>query len=75
VTDSEILAYIEVRRAELEARRRAAPQQPIEWAADGAIHELDRLEAVLRCWGRRALARCLPAVEGEVEEVTREARA
>jgi hypothetical protein len=75
VTDSEILAYIEVRRAELEARRRAAPQQPIEWAADGAIHELDRLEAVLRCWGRRELARCLPAVEGELEEVTRGAGA
>jgi hypothetical protein len=71
MTDSEILAYIEVRRAELVARRRAAPQQPIEWAADGAIHELDRLEAVLRCWGRRELARSLPAVEGELEKDAR----
>jgi hypothetical protein len=72
VTDGEVLAYIEVRRAELEARRRAAPQQPIEWAADGAIHEMDRLEAVLRCWGRRALARHLPAVEEDLEEVAEE---
>jgi hypothetical protein len=70
-----MLAYIEVRRAELVARRRAAPQQPIEWAADGAIHELDRLQAVLRCWGRRELARCLPAVEGELEVVAQGVRA
>jgi hypothetical protein len=69
MTDSEILAYLEVRRAELVARRRAAPQQPIEWAADGAIHELDRLEAVLRCWGRRALSQYLPAVEEDLEAV------
>jgi hypothetical protein len=74
VTDSEILAHIEVRRAELEARRRPAPQQPIEWAADGAIHELDRLEAVLRCCGRRALARSVTAIEQDLEEVAAEAR-
>jgi hypothetical protein len=73
VTDSEILAYVEARRAELEARRRAAPQQPIEWAAEGAIHELDRLEAVLRCRGRRALSRHLPAVEEDLEADVHEA--
>jgi hypothetical protein len=67
VTDGDILAYIEVRRAELVARRRAAPQQPIEWSADGAIHELDRLEAVLRCWGRNVLARSLTAGEADLE--------
>jgi hypothetical protein len=65
--EAEILAYIEVRRVELERRRRRAPQQTIEWAADGAIHELDRLEAVLRCRGRQALARYLPAAEAELE--------
>jgi hypothetical protein len=56
VTELEILVYLDDRRAELELERRLAPQQPIEWAADGAIHELDRLEAVMRWRARRALA-------------------
>jgi hypothetical protein len=67
VTDSEILADVEVRRAELEARRLAASQQPIEWGADGAIHELDRLEAVLSCPGRQALSWYLLAAEEDLE--------
>jgi hypothetical protein len=43
----ELRAYIEDRRAELKERRRAAAKRTRVWAADCAIHELDRIEGWL----------------------------
>ena len=54
MTDDELRAYIGKRREAVEAKRRDAAQQPAEWAADGAVHELDRLAAWLNL--RRGLA-------------------
>ncbi len=47
MTEQELRLYIDVRRREVADRRRHAAQQTSEWAADGAIHELDRLEGWL----------------------------
>lgn len=54
--DVELRTYIETRRAEIEERRPAAAGRSTEWAADCAIHELDRLAGWLNLWRRRALA-------------------
>jgi hypothetical protein len=56
VIDFELRTDIENRRAEIEERRRAAPGRSGEWAADCAIHELDRLAGWLNHWRQRALA-------------------
>src|SRR5262252_7551213 len=53
--DIELRTYIENRRAEIEERRRAAAGRSIDWAADGAIHELDRLLGWLNLSRQRAL--------------------
>jgi hypothetical protein len=47
VTEQELRLYIDGRRREVADRRRDAAQQTSEWAADGAIYELDRLEGWL----------------------------
>ena len=55
MTDQELRLYIDVRRREVADRRRDAAQQTSEWAADGAIHELDRLEGWLNLQRQGAL--------------------
>ena len=47
MTEQELRRYINTRRREVANRRRDAAQETSEWAADGAIHELDRLEGWL----------------------------
>jgi hypothetical protein len=59
VTEVELRAYIEVRRREVHAGRRRAVHQTEEWAADGAVHELDRLEGWLNVQRQCALAEAL----------------
>jgi hypothetical protein len=54
--DSELGACTEDRRAELEERRPSAANRTNMWAADCAIHELDRLEGWLNLARHRALA-------------------
>jgi len=47
MTDDELLAYIAGRRRQVELARTSAVHQIGEWAADGAMHELDRIESWL----------------------------
>jgi len=65
VTEQELRLYIDARRREVADRRRDAAQQTREWAADGAIHELDRLEGWLNLQRKGALGFELP--RGAVE--------
>lgn len=55
MNEADLRAYIEVRRREVENQRRHAVQQPGEWAADGAVHELDRLQAWMNLQRERDL--------------------
>jgi hypothetical protein len=45
--DEELRAYIDGRRRQVQAARGSAVHQNGEWAADGAMHELDRMESWL----------------------------
>lgn len=45
--DEQLREYIDGRRRQVEAARRSAVHQVGEWAADGAMHELDRIESWL----------------------------
>ncbi len=47
MTGADLLAYLEGRRRQVQAARGAAVHQNGEWAADGALHELDRLRGWL----------------------------
>ena len=71
MTEQELRLYIDI-------RRRDAAQQTIEWAGDGAIHELDRIEAWLNLHRNGALGSELPrgVVEARWEplDVGRECR-
>lgn len=60
MTEQELRRYINTRRREVANRRRDAAQQTSEWAADGAIHELDRLEGWLNLQRKGALGFELP---------------
>ncbi len=55
MTEQELRLYTDGRRREVADRRRDAAQQTSEWAADGAIHERDRLEGWLSLQRRGAL--------------------
>jgi hypothetical protein len=59
MNEDDVLAYLELRRHEVTNARRRAVQQPGEWAADGAIHELDRLEGWLNLRGQQERAEAL----------------
>ena len=65
MTEQELRRYINTRRREVANRRRDAAPQTSEWAADGAIHELDRLEGWLNLQRKGALGFELP--RGAVE--------
>ena len=65
MTEQELRCYINTRRHEVADRRQDAAQQTSEWAADGAIHELDRLEGWLNLQRQGALGFELP--RGAVE--------
>ena len=65
MTEQELRRYINTRRREVANRRRDAAQETSEWAADGAIHELDRLEGWLNLHRKEALGFELP--RGAVE--------
>ena len=65
MTEQELRCYINTRRREVANRRRDAAQQTREWAADGAIHELDRLEGWLNLQRKAASGFELP--RGAVE--------
>jgi hypothetical protein len=41
--DEELHAYLDARRRQVQAARDSAVHQTGEWAADGALHELDRM--------------------------------
>lgn len=45
--DPELRAYLDGRRRQVQAARESAVHQNGEWAADGALHELDRIEGWL----------------------------
>lgn len=61
--DPELLAYVAARRRQVQAARESAVHQNGEWAADGALHELDRLESWLNLQrDREQLARKLDEV-------------
>ncbi len=45
--DEELRAYIDGRCRQVQAARGQAVHQNGEWAADGALHELDRIESWL----------------------------
>lgn len=60
MTEQELRLYIDIRRREVADQRREAAQQTGEWAADGAIHELDRLEGWLNLQRRGTLGFELP---------------
>jgi hypothetical protein len=47
VIDEELRAYLDGRRRQVEAARSTAVHQNDEWAADGAMNELDRIEGWL----------------------------
>jgi hypothetical protein len=66
VTDDELRAYIDGRRRQVEAARGSAVHQNGEWAADGALHELDRMVSWLDLRQERELldARLTEAAEG-----------
>jgi len=53
--DEELRAYVDVRRRQVEAARGSAMHQNGEWAADGAMHELDRMEGWLNLRREREL--------------------
>ena len=55
MTDEELQAYIDGRRQQVQAARRSAVHQNGEWAADGAVHELDRMEGWLNLRRQREL--------------------
>ncbi len=72
--DQELRAYLEGRRRQVQAARGSAAHQNGEWAADGAIHELDRMESWLNLRRERELldARLRQAADGPfVAEVER----
>ncbi len=72
--DQELRAYLEGRRRQVQAARGSAVHQNGEWAADGAIHELDRMESWLNLRRERELldARLRQAADGPfVAEVER----
>ncbi len=64
--NEELRAYIDGRRRQVEAVRQSAVHQNGEWAADGAIHELDRMEGWLNLRQERELldARLRDAADG-----------
>ena len=64
--DEELRAYIEGRRKQVQAARGSAVHQNGEWAADGAMHELDRIESWLNLRRERELldARLREAADG-----------
>ena len=45
--DEEMRGYIAGRRRQVQTARGSAVHQNGEWAADGALHELDRMESWL----------------------------
>jgi hypothetical protein len=74
VTDDELRAYIDSRRHQVQAARGSAVHQNGEWAADGALHELDRMEGWLNLQREREVldARLREAADGPfVAEVER----
>jgi hypothetical protein len=65
VNDPELLAYIDKRRQALQGARARAVHQNGEWAADGALHELDRLAAWINL--NRAIVEIEAGADLEVE--------
>ncbi len=53
--DEELRAYIDGRRRQVQAARGSSVHQNGEWAADGAMHELDRIESWLNLRREREL--------------------
>ncbi len=53
--EEELRAYIDGRRRQVQAARGSAVHQDGEWAADGASHELDRMEGWLNLRGEGEL--------------------
>ena len=45
--DDELRRYIDSRRRQVQEARGSAVHQNGEWAADGALHELDRMKSWL----------------------------
>jgi len=53
--DEELRRYIDSRRRQVQEVRGSAVHQNGEWAADGALHELDRMESWLNLRQQRQL--------------------
>jgi hypothetical protein len=53
--DEELRAYIDARRLQVQEARGSAVHQNGEWAADGALRELDRMESWLNLRREREL--------------------
>ena len=66
MTDDELRAYIDGRRQQVQAALGSAVHQNGEWAADGALQELDRLDGWLNLQHERELldARVTEAATG-----------
>ncbi len=66
MNEAELRAYIDARRRHVQAPRESAVHQNGEWAADGAMQELDRMESWLNLRRERELieARLTEAAAG-----------